>query len=236
MQEFEVFDTIDLSRRQREHRQGSSALTAFAVRGSPGSPLCPGFQLRAQYRYDVWTADNGLPQNIVRGIYQSPDGFLWVATFDGLVRFDGVQFKVFNKSNTPGMGSNRIVSLYGDASGDLWLSSEGGDLTLYRNGTFQSIGAAQGVSEKSVRGVTGDDAGRVWILNGDRIEEWQQDKGRFIDVTPAQLQLQYNILLWDNEGFWGSDEHRHTLLRQREVSPLRSSAACCTGLRSVGCA
>jgi signal transduction histidine kinase/ligand-binding sensor domain-containing protein len=204
-QEFEVFN-LYLRQMNRGVSPSPAPLAAFSIRVCLLAFLCAGLPTRAQYRYDVWTADNGLPQNIVRGIDQSPDGFLWVATFDGLVRFDGVQFRVFNKSNSPGMGSNRIVSLYGDASGDLWLSSEGGDLALYRNGTFQSMGAAQGVSENSVRGVTGDDAGRVWILNGDRIEEWQQDKGRFIDVTPAQLQLQYNILLWDNEGFWGSDE------------------------------
>jgi len=195
---------FDFSSCGRKRRQASSTYRTFAaVLVLVLLGLCSSIQLRAQYRYDVWTADNGLPQNIVRGIYQSPDGFLWVATFDGLVRFDGVQFRVFNKSNTPGMASNRIVSLHGDRSGNLWMSSEGGDLTLYRNGTFQSMGAGQGVSEKSVRGVTGDDAGHVWILSGDKIEEWQQDSGRFIDVTPAQLQ--YNILLWDNEGFWASD-------------------------------
>src|SRR5664279_4215540 len=186
-QEFEVFD-LYLRQMNRGVSPSPAPFAAFSIRVCLLAFLCAGLPTRAQYRYDVWTADNGLPQNIVRGIYQSHDGFLWIATFDGLVRFDGVQFKVFNKSNTPGMGSNRIVSLYGDAYGNLWLSSEGGDLTLYRNGTFQSMEAAQGVSENSVRGVTGDDAGRVWILNGDRIEEWQQDKGRFIDVTPAQLQ------------------------------------------------
>lgn len=185
----------------REHRQGSSVLRTLAAL----IVLCSGVQVWAQYRYDVWTADNGLPQNIVRGIYQSPDGFLWVATFDGLVRFDGVQFKVFNKSNTPGISSNRIVSLHGEPSGDLWLSSEGGGLTRYHNGTFQSIGAAQGVAEKSVRGLTADDEGRVWILSGDRIEKWEQDKGRFTDISPLPPRLEYNILLWDNEGFWGAD-------------------------------
>jgi ligand-binding sensor domain-containing protein len=64
---------------------------------------------RAQYRFDQWTADNGLPQNIVTAIHQTPDGYLWVATLDGLARFDGVRFTVFNKSNTPGLRSNRFL-------------------------------------------------------------------------------------------------------------------------------
>ena len=52
----------------------------------------------AQYRFDYWTADNGLPQNSVRDIVQTRDGYLWPATFDGLVRFDGVRFTVFSRA------------------------------------------------------------------------------------------------------------------------------------------
>ena len=48
----------------------------------------------AQYHFDTWTTDNGLPQNGVRQIAQTPDGYLWFTTFDGLVRFDGVRFTV----------------------------------------------------------------------------------------------------------------------------------------------
>ena len=168
--------------------------------------LCVGFPARAQYRSDVWTADNGLPQNIVRGIYQAPDGFLWIATFDGLVRFDGIHFTVFNKSNAPGMDSNRIVSMYGEPHGDLWLNTEGGGLTRYHDGVFQTFGAAQGVPEKTVRGITGDDTGRVWILTSDTIAEWDRARERFADVTSSAPRLKYESLRWANQGFWGWDE------------------------------
>ena len=61
----------------------------------------------AQYRFDSWTTDNGLPQNSISSIIQTRDGYLWMTTFDGLVRFDGVQFKVFDKGNTRGLSTNR---------------------------------------------------------------------------------------------------------------------------------
>src|SRR4051812_17032634 len=64
--------------------------------------------LSAQYRFDSFTTDNGLPQNGVRGITQTPDGYLWFTTFDGLVRFDGVKFTVFDKNNSKGIFSNRF--------------------------------------------------------------------------------------------------------------------------------
>jgi len=50
---------------------------------------------QAQYRFENWNTDNGLPQNGVRGVGQMPDGYLWFTTFDGLLRFDGVRFTVF---------------------------------------------------------------------------------------------------------------------------------------------
>ncbi|MGH9839718.1 MAG: ligand-binding sensor domain-containing protein, partial [Blastocatellia bacterium] len=78
----------------------------------------------AQYRFDHWTAEIGLPQNIITAIHQTPDGYLWVATLDGLTRFDGVRFTVFNKSNTPGLSSNRFTCLYQDPQGDLWAGTE----------------------------------------------------------------------------------------------------------------
>jgi len=55
--------------------------------------LPPTFAFNAQYRFETWTTDNGLPQNGGRSIGQTSDGYLWFTTFYGLVRFDGVNFK-----------------------------------------------------------------------------------------------------------------------------------------------
>ena len=95
-------------------------------------------QARKQYRTDFWTTDEGLPQNSVRSILQTRDGYLWFTTNDGLVRFDGVRFRIFGKGNTPGIVSNRFTSLHEDAQGDLWAGTEDGGLTRYSMGRFQS--------------------------------------------------------------------------------------------------
>src|SRR5215510_5976693 len=76
--------------------------------------LAPGQSASAQYRFDAWTTDNGLPQNCINDILQTSDGYLWMATFDGLVRYDGVRFRVFNSGNTPGIKSSRFLSLFED--------------------------------------------------------------------------------------------------------------------------
>ena len=56
-----------------------------------------------QFRFDSWTTDNGLPQVSVNSILQTRDGFLWLTTFGGLVRYDGLRFQVFNTGNCSGI-------------------------------------------------------------------------------------------------------------------------------------
>lgn len=80
-----------------------------------------------------WDMDKGLPQSSVNDILQSKDGYLWLATFGGLVRFDGVNFTTFNRSNTPGMRSDRVLHVYEVSSGSLWIATEDGFLE-FRNG------------------------------------------------------------------------------------------------------
>ena len=138
----------------------------------------------AQYRFDAWTADNGLPQNIIRGMRQTPDGYLWIATLDGVARFDGVHFTIFNKSNTPGIVSNRFSAMVGGLGGDLWLVSESGRITRYHNGSFQTYGREQGLPEdNSVRGITADNSGVVWVLLDNAIARWDEAAGRFSSLS-----------------------------------------------------
>ena len=99
----------------------------------------------AQYRFDQWTADDGLPQNSVFGIVQTRDGYLWLATVDGLARFDGARFTIFNKSNSPGIINNRFVSLFEDARGDLWAGTEESGIVRFSGGRFEHFGVDAGI-------------------------------------------------------------------------------------------
>ena len=73
--------------------------------------------ISAQYRVDTWTTENGLPQNSATGVAQTADQYLWFTTNDGLVRFDGNRFTIFNKSNTPHITNNRLTEAFADQSG-----------------------------------------------------------------------------------------------------------------------
>ena len=130
----------------------------------------------AQYRFDNWTADNGLPQNSIRDIVQTRDGYLWLTTFDGLVRFDGVRFTIFNKSNSPGIITNRFVSLFEDAQGDLWASTENSGLTRLRQGRFTTYTTEHGLPDNIISRLGGDEQDNLLLFYGFRPYRWLNGK------------------------------------------------------------
>src|ERR1017187_304527 len=90
----------------------------------------------SDYLIDLWTSDNDLPDSSVTAITQTHDGYLWIGTYNGLVRFDGVRFVTFDPLNTPALKHARIVDLFTDACGTLWINTYDGSLTSLRNGRF----------------------------------------------------------------------------------------------------
>lgn len=94
----------------------------------------------ANYLIDAWTSDNDLPDNSVTAIAQTPDGYLWIGTYNGLVRFDGVRFLTFDPHNTPELKHARVLGLYADARGGLWINTYDGSVTLLREGSFRCEG------------------------------------------------------------------------------------------------
>ncbi len=99
--------------------------------------VADGQTLSAPYSIDTWQTDQGLPQNSVTSLVPTRDGYLWVGTYNGLVRFDGARFVTFNAGNTPALGSSRVTSLFEDAAGSLWIGNETGELTRFDRGKFE---------------------------------------------------------------------------------------------------
>jgi signal transduction histidine kinase/ligand-binding sensor domain-containing protein len=143
-------------------------------------------QARNPYRADFWTTDEGLPQNSVRSILQTRDGYLWFTTNDGLVRFDGVRFRVFGKGNTPGVVSNRFTSLHEDAQGDLWAGTEDGGLTRYSLGRFQSLTTAEGLPNNRVMAVWDDTANGIVVGTRGGLARWRRHQPE--QIVPFRLE------------------------------------------------
>jgi ligand-binding sensor domain-containing protein/signal transduction histidine kinase len=140
---------------------------------------------QTKYQFDHWTTDEGLPQNAVNAIVQTRDGYLWLATFDGLVRFDGSQFTVFNKSNTRGIGSNRLAWLYEDRHGTLWSVTDEDWLVKYQAGVFTTYTPKEGLPSWAIQQIEEDEAGNFQIVLREGVAKWKD--GRFITYTLEEL-------------------------------------------------
>lgn len=115
-----------------------------------------------QYNIETWNDESGLPQNSVRAVLQTGDGYLWIGTEEGLARFDGVTFTVFDEDNTPAITDNFIRKLFEDSDGNLWIVSRGG-LLCYKNGKFESYPGKEGFSSELVYAVCEDPSRNLLI-------------------------------------------------------------------------
>ena len=79
--------------------------------------------------------EDGLPQNSVKAIAQTADGYLWLATQAGVVRFDGVRFTVFSTADTPALMNSNVLALLTARDGSLWTGTYGGGLTRLKDGS-----------------------------------------------------------------------------------------------------
>lgn len=125
-------------------------------------PLDPAKEI-GQYVLDQWSTNQGLPVNSVLAIAQTPDGYLWLGTEAGLVRFDGITFTVFDKHNTPALLSNEVKALVVGHDGALWIGTHGGGVTRLANGSFRTFSRQDGLSSNSVLSLFEDRAHTLWI-------------------------------------------------------------------------
>jgi signal transduction histidine kinase/ligand-binding sensor domain-containing protein len=111
---------------------------------------------------DRWSSDQGLPQNTINDILQTPDGFLWIATYGGLVRFDGVRFKSFTTLDYPALGSDRVMVARAGADGSIWLGTDRG-LVHFAGGAFTEWTEKDGRPAGQSTAVLPNADGSVWV-------------------------------------------------------------------------
>ncbi|HEV2278516.1 MAG TPA: two-component regulator propeller domain-containing protein [Acidobacteriaceae bacterium] len=159
-------------------RVASSICGAWIALAVPALGLDPHAPV-AQYGFQSWQTDTGLPQNTVHAIVQGPNGFLWIATEGGLVRFDGEQFSVIARANTSQLPSDLIDDLMLDSGGTVWVSTSGG-LARVVDGRVERFGSKQGIPSTQVWR-TFEGAGAVWVMTAAglyRVEGIQAERVR----------------------------------------------------------
>jgi ligand-binding sensor domain-containing protein/AraC-like DNA-binding protein len=118
-----------------------------------------------RYIVTAWTIEDGLPQNSILCLIQTRQGYIWLGTQSGLVRFDGMSFRVYNRWNTEGLKNDRILSLYEDTTGSLWVGTDGGGLSRLKikESAWALYTTKEGISNNTIRAIAGDSRDNLWI-------------------------------------------------------------------------
>ncbi len=204
-------------------------LALFLILLSPVAWALDPHRALDHYGYQVWRTDSGLPQNTVRSVLQTADGYLWLGTEGGLVRFDGIDFVTFNVENTPQFQSDLVYDLQQDAQGALWIST-GTGLLRYQAGTFTAYTMRQGLPAATVWFSYQDTQHRLWAMTAGG-PAWLNGN-RFLPVADAQAAVPLNrqAVAEDGQGgLWLGSNSGVFLLQPGSDSP-RLAAHLLTGV------
>jgi ligand-binding sensor domain-containing protein/signal transduction histidine kinase len=131
-----------------------AACACCACALEPATPL-------ANYARQAWLMENGLPQNTVQALAQTRDGFVWLGTEAGLVRFDGSGFAVFDTNSKPALPGNDVRCLLAGTDGSLWVGTSDG-LARMKDGAVTAFTTGDGLPANGIRAIAEDGDGLLW--------------------------------------------------------------------------
>lgn len=136
-----------------------------------------------QYVHDKWQVEDGLPDNRLWSMAEARDGYLWLGTGTSLVRFDGVQFTVFDGPGTEAIRNREIRALVEGRDGSLWIGTYGGGLSRLRDGRITTYTVKEGLAGDIVYDLHEDRDGTLWIATAGGLSRFRN--GRFKTYTTA---------------------------------------------------
>jgi ligand-binding sensor domain-containing protein/signal transduction histidine kinase len=167
----------------------------------PGEDLPPVSSLdELNYSRRVWQSRDGLPEDFAQAVTQTADGYLWIGTSGGLVRFDGVRFTAFAPPNPKEFHDDSIYALTTTRDGALWAGAEGGGLLRYRNGAFQVYGPEQGLTNGFVRTLYEDRDGVLWIGTDKGLFRMRGNRFERVDGKDGIPALSIHSIIQDSRG------------------------------------
>lgn len=118
-----------------------------------------------RYFREAWSTRDGLPHNLVQAIAQTPDGYLWFGTWEGLVRYNGVDFEVFDRGNVRELQDSGIRSLHVARDGRLLIGTSRGGVTFLDGGRWSTLDRDDGLPQDDVSQAIEDRHGRLWVAS-----------------------------------------------------------------------
>ena len=152
------------------------------------------------YASNSWQSQNGLPGETVQSFAQTPDGFLWIGTAAGLLRFDGASFVRYSSENTPAIHENSVFSLLATRDGRLWIGTDGGGLVEMHDGVFRAYSTAEGLSDGFIRALYEDRQGALWVATDSGLYRMRAGKFDRIDNEPDMPPNAFHSVVEDHQG------------------------------------
>jgi PAS domain S-box-containing protein len=149
---------------------------------------------------DTWRQAQGLPQNSVKAIIQTHDGYMWIGTKGGLARFDGVQFTVFDDRDTSQLRENEIWALEEGDDGSLWIGTYGGGLSRFKNGRFAIYSTKDGMSGDAISELCKDAEGAIWIATDQGLSRFKDEHFTNLTVKDGLVSNNVRALYTDVDG------------------------------------
>ncbi len=170
----------------------------------PGSTLAQTETKAAPFLVRSWRTQDGLPQNSVQAMAQTPDGYLWIGTKGGLSQFDGVRFISYGLAD--GLKSLNVKTLAADGEGGLWIGTLGGGLSHWRDGVITSLTTADGLSHNDVYSLAAAEPGCVWVGTARGVQHWGPAGFTRIGESEGLDGLIPALAASPREGLWVSAE------------------------------
>jgi signal transduction histidine kinase/ligand-binding sensor domain-containing protein len=139
-------------------------------------------EIESEYTIEMWQTDDGLPQNAVVAMAQTADGYIWLLTRDGLARFDGIRFDIFDGDQYPALAGETLVKLRSDGEGNLWLRDDHDHLVMGQNGNFRKISRPERPRADGETAWVEANDGTIWV-GDERGRLLKYEKGGFPVVS-----------------------------------------------------
>lgn len=176
---------------------------SFLVRSGIGAILlaiCTRAAAADEFTVRTWHSDEGLPHNLVRSLAQTRDGYLWVGTYNGLARFDGMRFTTFDSNNTPALTSCNISDLVADSTGALWINTFGGGLFRLKDGVFTHFGIQDGLPSNELTDLCQARDGSLWLGTSAGASHFKDGKFANYSITNGLATNLIRSILEDRDG------------------------------------
>ena len=229
--------------RRRQGRTGWLLVLALALASGPAPLAARDPALPRVQGHRMWRSEAGLAQDTATALLEARDGFLWIGTEDGLVRFDGASFDRFSRTEAPVFSHDDVRCLAETPDGSLWIGTSQAGLFRLKDGGFRALGPAEGLPDGPIPRLHADARGTLWAAPEEGpLLRWAGERFEPVPCDAARPRIQAMVsdgggTLWvgtAGSGLWRLRDRRLELVSLSTVGDITALEADAAGTVWVG--